>query len=459
MPATYSRYIPIISIIGDFLLLNILFVFGFYYFHNSGFSFTPIYFFFFSYLNLTWLILVFVFGANKIDRNTSKKSLTFTYIKIIIFFFFLFLIFFQITPLSYYPRQYIKYIFTLFFALLLAWKFLLYYIFYLYRKQGFNYKNVIILGYTPVTISLQQYFNTNKWHGYRFLGFFDDQCGNKSQYIGQWRSLKNYMKSTQVDEIYIALNTIPQALMHEITDIISDYPVKIRIIPDLGTFSFKSAELTTYGSIPVLQIHPGPLSYWYNKIIKRTFDVLISLVMIIFILSWMTGILAVASWLGSREGVFFRQRRTCLDGKAFTCIKFRTMKKNKDADGKQASRDDERVTAIGKILRKYSLDEFPQFINVLLGDMTIVGPRPHMLAHTEKYRHLIRRFMLRHTIKPGITGLAQVNGFRGEIKNLSDLDNRVSYDVQYIESWSFNLDIKIILLTVWVIIRGQKEAY
>jgi len=135
------------------------------------------------------------------------------------------------------------------------------------------------------------------------------------------------------------------------------------------------------------------------------------------------------------------------------------MKRNFDADLKQATQYDERITTVGKFLRKYSMDELPQFINVLAGDMSVIGPRPHMLAHTEQYRKLIKQFMLRHTVKPGITGLAQVNGFRGEIKNLSDITNRVAYDVQYIEAWSLTLDIKILLHTLWVIIRGQPEAY
>ena len=134
------------------------------------------------------------------------------------------------------------------------------------------------------------------------------------------------------------------------------------------------------------------------------------------------------------------------------------MKKNAEADLKQATKDDERITPVGKFLRRYSLDELPQFINVLLGDMSVVGPRPHMLIHTEQYRQLISHFMLRHTVKPGITGLAQVNGYRGEIKNLNDLRNRVDHDVQYIETWSFNLDIKILVMTLWVIIRRQNEA-
>jgi putative colanic acid biosynthesis UDP-glucose lipid carrier transferase len=135
------------------------------------------------------------------------------------------------------------------------------------------------------------------------------------------------------------------------------------------------------------------------------------------------------------------------------------MRKNREADTRQAADDDERITPVGRILRKFSIDELPQFLNVLMGDMSVVGPRPHMLKHTAEYRQLIKQFMIRHTVKPGITGLAQVNGFRGEIRNLSDIQNRVQNDVYYIENWSFNLDIKIIFLTIWVIIKGQVKAF
>lgn len=459
MPGNYSRYISFISILGDFILLNCIYVAGFCFFQGNRLCFTPSYILFYIYLNLTWLILVFVFGAHKTDRNTSKKSLLFSYINIIVFFFFLFLIYFQLTALSYYPRHYIKYLFPLFFVLLVAWKLSLYYAFYFYRERGFNYRNVIILGYTPVTENLHHYFITNRWHGYRFLGFFDETMDEKRQIVGQWKDLKSYMETTHVDEIYVALHAIPESIMGQITGVISGYPVRIRIIPDLGTFSFKSAELISYGSLPVIHIHPGPLSYWYNQLIKRLFDIFLSLFVATFILSWISLMLFLISRFGTRNGVFFRQRRTCIDGRVFTCIKFRTMKKNEDADLRQATCDDDRITTVGRFLRKYSLDELPQFINVLLGDMSVVGPRPHMVAHTDQYRKMIRQFMLRHTVKPGITGLAQVNGYRGQIKSQSDIENRVAFDVQYIESWTIDLDMKIILQTLWVIIRGQKEAY
>lgn len=459
MPLRYSRYIPLISLTGDFFLLNILFILGFRLLVKGVHHYEPQYIAFYAFLNITWFILVFIFGANNVDRNTSKKSILFAYIKIVVFFFFLFLMYFQITSLSYYPRSYIKYLFPIFFFLLISWKFVLYYAFLFYRKLGYNYRNVIILGHTHKTRDLQRYFTSNRWHGYRFLGFFDEHKSAKKRIIGQWSELKDFMDNNHVDEIYIAWNGVPKAIMDQLTEIILSYPVKVRIVPDLGNFSYKSAELISYDTIPVLQIHPGPLSYWYNRMLKRFFDVLISLIMIIGVLSWITPILYILSLLGSRDGVFFRQRRNCSDGKEFLCLKYRTMRKNAEADVKRASRHDNRITPVGKFLRKLSLDELPQFFNVLKGEMSVVGPRPHMLKHTAQYSKLIKRFMLRHTIKPGITGLAQVNGYRGEIRKLSELKNRVEYDVKYIENWSFNMDVKIILLTVWVLIRGQDKAY
>ncbi|MEI7896505.1 MAG: undecaprenyl-phosphate glucose phosphotransferase [bacterium] len=459
MPGTYSRYIPIISITGDFALLNTLFVAGFCFQRGDGTTFAANYLLFYTYLNLTWLILVFVFRANKPDRNTSKKLLLSAYVKIIVFFFFLFLVYFQVTSLSYFPRYLIKYLFILFFTLLISWKFLLYYAFYLYRKQGYNFRDVIILGNSPLTMDLRRYFNQNKWHGYRLLGIFGEDLDIEKQVIGRWNEVDDFMKQTHVDEIYIAPDCIPESVMQEITSIISEYPVKINFLPDLGRFSFKTTELVSYGSLPLIQIHQGPLSYWYNRIVKRAFDIVLALLMIVVVLSWTTGIMYLISRLSTYGSVFFRQKRTGIDGREFSCIKFRTMKENPDSDLKQATMNDSRVTNIGKFLRKYSLDELPQFFNVLMGDMSVVGPRPHMLAHTEQYRKQVKSYMIRHTVKPGITGLAQVHGYRGEIRDFQDISNRVTFDVQYIELWTFNLDLKIILLTLWVLIRGQKEAY
>lgn len=450
----YSRYIPIISIIGDFLILNAIFVLGFIYYEGTDVSLSSKYIAFYAYLNVLWLVLVFVFKANSIDRNIQRKSLLFTYVNIIVFFFFLFMLYSQVSVFPYYPRKAYKYIFPAYFIILIGWKFILYYSLIYYRKHGYNFRNVIILGDTKGTRELEKYFLTNKWHGYRFLGFFDRNPDPEKKIIGTWDDLKPFIEKTHIDEIYLSWTGIPGEKLEEITEVISEYPVKVRIVPNLGSFTYKSAELITYGVSPVIQIHPGPLSYLYNRLIKRLFDLVVSIIVIVTILPWTTFMLYILSLFGSREGVFFRQKRTRVDGRVFNCIKFRSMRVNADADKKQATKNDCRITPVGRILRKYSIDEIPQFINVFLGHMSVVGPRPHMLQHTEEYRRLIKRFMLRHTVKPGLTGLAQVSGYRGEIHTISDLEHRVEMDVNYIENWSFNLDMKIILYTFKVLFKG-----
>jgi putative colanic acid biosynthesis UDP-glucose lipid carrier transferase len=451
----YSRYIPLISILGDFIILNVIFVFGFIYFNGSAISLSSKYIAFYTYLNLIWLILVLVFNAHNIDRNIKKKAILYVYINIVIIFFFLFLLYFQIVSLSYYSRYFIKILFPGFFFILVVWKLSLYYALYYYRKHGFNFRNVIILGNTEGTRKLENYFTSNNWHGYRFLGFFDNTQNQVHNQIGGWDDLKPFIENNHVDEIFLAWNGIPSERMPEITSLISDYPFKVHIVPNLGDFAYKSAELINYGDLPVIQINPGPLSYLYNRLVKRFVDILISLSVIIVVLPWLTAILYIISMLGSRQGVFYKQQRTRVDGKVFSIIKYKSMRDCPNPTYRNPTEFGQDVTLVGKFLRKFSIDELPQFINVFLGDMSVVGPRPHMVEHTEQYRKQIKRFMLRHTIKPGITGLAQVSGFRGEIRNIEDIKHRVELDVNYIENWSLSLDFKIMLYTFGVVYKGM----
>ena len=457
----YSKYIPIISLIGDFVILNTLFVLAFVIRHPYvDDHFSDKHLLFYIYLNFAWFVLFFVFGANNFDRSTRKKAIMFTYIRIIVFFFFIFLMYFQLTPLQYYPRSSIKYLFSSFSIAIIVWKFVLYYAFYYYRKKGYNFRNVVILGYGNRSKELARYFKTNPWHGYRFLGFFDNTKNNDKDIVGGWEEFQPFLENNHVNEVYISWGSLPTSVIHKITEIITEYPISVRIIPDLAGFSYKNAEMVNYGLLPVMQMHPGPLSMWYNRLLKRAFDIFVSFIMLAVVVSWVTVVLYIATLFGGRkEGLFFKQKRTCVDGKVFTCYKFRTMARNKDAHHRQATKDDQRITSVGRFLRRWSIDELPQFFNVLKGDMSVVGPRPHMLKHTEEYQKLVRRFMLRHTIKPGITGLAQVNGYRGEIKKPQDIKKRVQFDVNYVENWSFNMDLKIILLTVWVLVKGQERAY
>ena len=213
------------------------------------------------------------------------------------------------------------------------------------------------------------------------------------------------------------------------------------------------------GNVPFLSLHNDPLMRIENRVIKRTFDIVVSLLFLCTLFPIILLFVTIITKITMPGPVFFRQKRTGIDGKDFYCIKFRSMKINADSDRVQATKNDPRKTRWGNIMRKTNIDEFPQFWNVLMGDMSIVGPRPHMLKHTEEYSKLIDKYMMRHFVKPGITGWSQVTGFRGETKELSQMEGRVQGDIWYIEHWSFWLDIYIMYKTVANVIQGDKEAY
>jgi putative colanic acid biosynthesis UDP-glucose lipid carrier transferase len=211
--------------------------------------------------------------------------------------------------------------------------------------------------------------------------------------------------------------------------------------------------------IPVISMRTEPLLKFGNQVEKRIFDLVVSTIFLITIFPLLLIFLGLGIKLTSKGPIFFKQKRTGENGTDFYCYKFRTMCVNQDADSKQATKDDSRVTKIGAFMRKTNLDEMPQFFNVFIGNMSIVGPRPHMLKHTEMYSKLIDQYMIRHFAKPGITGWAQVTGFRGETQRLEEMEGRVKRDVWYIENWSFSLDVRIIFMTVFNMFRGDKNAY
>ncbi len=456
----YAKYIPFISVIGDFLILNFFFNFAFCYlggFKSACLNTTAL--FFFIYINIAWLVSLNVFKDYRIDRQAYKKSILFTYIKAIVFFFFLFLLFFQIFTFDYYARDDIKVLFVLFSTSLLFWQFFLYFFLRLYRKAGYNYKNVVIVGYNDIANELKDYFIDNPWTGYHFKGFFTYKESNKKDIVGTYADLENYIANSEIDEIYILTSDTHTSIYKTISSITSKYPVEIRLVPDLSQFSFMSIKLVDYDLLPIIKIQQGPLNFWYNRSIKRIFDIILSVLNIMLVLSWLIPLLWIVNLFSNGGSVFFIQRRSGLDNHSFKLIKFRTMKKNRDADSKQAIENDERITKLGRFLRKTSLDEMPQFLNVLIGEMSVVGPRPHMLNHTEEYKALVKKFMIRHSVKPGITGYAQVRGFRGEIKITGDIKSRIKLDISYIENWTLWLDIKIILLTMVQFLMGSRKAY
>ncbi|KOS08308.1 hypothetical protein AM493_10210 [Flavobacterium akiainvivens] len=330
------------------------------------------------------------------------------------------------------------------------------------RKHGYNLRHVVILGNGSNAEQFYKLVNTNPHLGYDILGYFKDGAEEEDtsiKYLGEKCDLPSFLNTSIVNEVIIATPGITIGEIEEITYMVDKAGIRVRIIPDFHFQFYNRYEFKQFGNIPTVSLRKEPLEETYNKFTKRTFDIVFSLFVLIFICSWLFPIIALIIKSGSKGPVLFRQKRLGRDRKEFWCLKFRSMYVNNDSDKVMATKGDRRITPIGSFLRKTSLDEFPQFWNVLMGHMSIVGPRPHMTVQNAQYQAIINNYLVRQLIKPGITGWAQVNGYRGEIETDLDIKNRVSYDIWYLENWSFFLDIKIIYLTVWNIFKGEDKAY
>jgi len=303
---------------------------------------------------------------------------------------------------------------------------------------------------------------SDQGYGYHIVGFFDDNPKARAAsavYQGTLDDVESFVKTHQVDEMFCAVPDIEdnQNVAHMIR-IADNNAVDFYYVPQFGRTVTRQFELSSVGDVPILAVHPYPLKNPLNRLFKRVFDLLVSSVMLV--LSPLVIIpVAIGIRLSSPGPIFFVQKRTGYRGQAFDCYKFRTMRVNADSDTLQASKGDPRVTRFGNFLRRTSIDELPQFFNVWRGEMSIVGPRPHMVAQTAMYSELIDKYMLRHTIKPGITGWAQVHGLRGQTEELWQMEKRVELDVWYAENWSFFLDLKIIFHTVINALKGDDNAY
>jgi putative colanic acid biosynthesis UDP-glucose lipid carrier transferase len=315
----------------------------------------------------------------------------------------------------------------------------------------------VIIGYTPEAIKLKELFETRNDFGYRFLGYFSDKKSN-ANITGKVDQIKDFVLVNKVDEIYCSLNEISNEQLKDLVEFTDEYRKTIKFIPDSKAIFSKNLKIDYYEFFPVLSLQRTLLHDPITKVFKRLFDIIFSLFVLIFLLSWLVPILAILIKLESRGPIFFKQGRPGIEEKEFFCFKFRSMKINKTTE-QEASKNDPRVTKIGRFIRKTSIDEMPQFLNVLMGEMSVVGPRPHLWSQNRAYGNKIKKYMVRHYVKPGITGLAQVRGFRGEIENDDDMINRIKYDVFYIENWSLILDLKIIAQTVINIFKGEEKAY
>ncbi|MDR1437273.1 MAG: exopolysaccharide biosynthesis polyprenyl glycosylphosphotransferase, partial [Candidatus Symbiothrix sp.] len=291
---------------------------------------------------------------------------------------------------------------------------------------------------------------------------FDDNLLLKNtlpNYLGMTHEIEDFIAKNSVDEIYCTLPNSRDEKIMRIFNFAEKNMIRFYIIPEFSRYVKRRLTLESIESLPVMAVRNEPLQALHNQVIKRIFDVLFSLSFLVTLFPFIYILLSILIKLSSRGPVIFKQTRTGIYGKNFNCYKFRSMVMNDQADKKQAEKDDSRITRLGQFLRRFNLDELPQFYNVLKGDMSVVGPRPHMLKHTRLYSAIIDKYMVRHLVKPGITGWAQVNGYRGETKTVEQMEGRVRNDVWYLENWTFLLDLKIIIVTVFNMFKGEQNAY
>jgi putative colanic acid biosynthesis UDP-glucose lipid carrier transferase len=319
----------------------------------------------------------------------------------------------------------------------------------------------IILGAGLIGEKLYTELSGNVYLGIKILGFFDDNPAkrNESHILGSLDQVKEYIKNNHITTIYC---TLPLSAKNKILDFLNfaeQNVINFHIVPAIAYYTNAQIVLDNIGNIPILSIRKVPLSHTHNALIKRALDIIISFMFLITLFPVIYLIFGMLIKLSSPGPIFFVQERTGFKGKKFNCYKFRSMRCNNEAHTKQATANDNRKTRIGNFIRRTNIDELPQFVNVLKGNMSLVGPRPHMLLHTTEYSRLINKYMVRHFIKPGITGWAQINGFRGETTKLEEMEGRIKKDIWYIENWSIWLDVKIVFKTVFVMLIGDKKAY
>lgn len=440
----YSKYLRPITITFD---LIVLVIFGIWLLPDS---FQATYF----YLNLafSWIVISITTKFYQVYRFTKLIQIAQKTIKQ----YFLFALnIFALNGLFSLTKEYNivgYYLLGTLIVIVLA-KYLIFWLLKLFRKyyKG-NLRRIVIIGHDDLTANFINFVTGNDDYGYKLFGSFSLMDTSPEDVIA-------FCIENDIDEIYLSLEKTTTNQVSFFIDYVDNNLKLLKFLPSRKDLLSANLKVDYYGVIPVMASRTTPLNDPLNYFIKRLFDIVFSTLVIIFIMSWLTPLIAILIRLESKGPIFFKQKRNGLDYEEFNCYKFRSMFVNENADIDEAVKNDPRITKVGAFIRRTSIDEMPQFFNVFVGTMSVVGPRPHMLNFTEKYAVKVNKFKARHFIKPGITGMAQTHGYRGEIENDTDIINRIKYDIFYMESWSLLLDMKIIYLTVKNAIKGEKKAY
>lgn len=455
-----SKFIPVVLSLGD-IALSILafFIAEVFVFEGQLPNFV-----FYKSLLIGWCILwvgiCLKFNIYEIPRIFFTHKILSRNVYALLIFSFLSggLIFF--TTDYKFSRAFFAYAMLFFSCFLLLWRIVFVFFLKFYRRKGYNASQVLLVGINKNIITLIQKIYLNRNYGFQISGLFTDAIVTdnlKKYHKGSLAEIQHFLKHNTVDEIIISLPYHQSKLINDLFHYADNHMMRVRVIPEFSEYLSQTFSIDYEENIPIMKLRSEPLKSLTNRFLKRAFDMVFSLLVILLIFSWLFPVIAIIIKLTSKGPVFFVQKRTGQDGKAFNCLKFRSMTVNAESDSVQATKNDKRVTKFGAFMRKTSIDELPQIINVVLNNMSLVGPRPHMLKHTEEYRVLVDKFMVRHFAKPGVTGWAQINGYRGETKELKDMENRAAADIWYIENWSFLLDVKIVFVTAWSMFFKRDE--
>lgn len=459
-----SDTIKLVAILGDFALLNISMLLV--YLILAGIDSQAIAHIslriYLLIANLCYIPCISIFGVILHNRIVRPEQIVGRLLGTISLHVVIFLTVLTIIKIDNISRIYLLAFYLSFIPLTIGWRLTLRFIVKMYRRSGRNLHATVLVGDGDNMVELYHTLN-DLTYGYKVSGvFYDHDCADypkEAPFKGGVSQLFDWLSHNTVHELYCSLPSDRKDEILAIMDYCENNLIRFYSVPHVRNYIKRQLQLELLGEVPVLSIRTEPLQNPLNRFVKRLFDLTCSAIFLLTIFPFMYLIVGIIIKLTSPGPIFFKQERNGENGKIFKCYKFRSMKVNALSDTMQATKNDPRKTKFGNFLRKSNLDEMPQFINVFRGEMSIVGPRPHMLKHTEEYSRLINKYMMRHLVKPGITGWAQVTGFRGETKELSQMEGRVKRDLWYIENWTFLLDIRIMIKTVTNMFQGEKNAY
>ncbi|MET1054828.1 MAG: exopolysaccharide biosynthesis polyprenyl glycosylphosphotransferase [Pedobacter sp.] len=463
MNSRYTNLYRIFFLLSDLIALNVIFLFLLSRLDALPAADMKNYTILYMASNAVWLVWSYVTATYVIYKNVKLKLIT-RRTAASLFLFCLSAVAFAVFVNFKYDWFFIACLLFGFATFILISRLLLIsYVLYTRTNSRF-YTNVVIIGCNEISRSLIGMIYNHE-RNVRIQGYFDYNAADFNHqdypFLGDIKDCLDFSVANQISEIYCTLSPESSAELYQLAEDAEKNFIRFRFVPDLRKFIDRKVHVDFIDHMPVLSLRAEPMEYATAQVKKRVFDVVLSLIISILLLSWLLPILAVIIKLDSKGPVFFTQKRSGKNNKEFSCLKLRSLKAHNNADGAvvQVTKNDDRTTRVGRFLRKSNLDELPQFLNVLMGDMSIVGSRPHMLKHTIDFANMESDYMVRHLSKPGVTGWAQINGHRGEIKQPGQLKQRLEHDIWYIENWNVWLDIRIILLTVYVTIRGDKNAY